>query len=209
MKKFTMLVALILCVTIGGVYATWTYQTGTTERLHQHFNVYMGAVENSEAKGILRTVQPALAIRIDDNEGNNDHIGEAVITGYYEFVFQPSANANDDVRNNGVDLAYILEQTDPAIQFDGANVFTVDGAQVTLGKGEKITPTNVATLSAHNTDLTSYDGCFYYCINASDLSGKITTTVSLPTHDDYVELANTLASGSAKIGISISEVVTP
>lgn len=25
MKKLSLLVALILCVTIGGVYATWTY----------------------------------------------------------------------------------------------------------------------------------------------------------------------------------------
>ena len=210
MKKFTMLVALILCVTIGGVYATWTYQTGTAERLHQHFTVYMGAVESDAAKGILRTVQPALAIRIDDEQGNNDHVGEAVITGYYEFVFQPSANANEDVVANGIKLQYNLEQTSPAIQFDGKDVFTVStGTNLigTDGTGVLITTDNATTLSAHNTNLSNYVGCFYYCINASDLNGKITTSVSLPTHNDYLELANTLSTGSAKIGISITEVV--
>lgn len=207
MKKFTMLVALILCVTIGGVYATWTYQGGEVSPLHHHFSVYMGQVDNDEAKGILKTVTNALNIRLDD--ANKDYVAEAFVHGYIEFVFAPKANATDDVRNNGINLIYTLEQTDPAIQYEvdgvATNVFTITGSGDPLGQGVKITTENYNTLSAHGSDLSAYIGSFYYCIEATDINPMITTDISLPTYDDYKAMETILNTTTAKIGISINE----
>lgn len=203
MKKFTMLVALILCVTIGGVYATWTYQGGEVQQLHQHFNVYMGAVDNDEAKGVLKTVMNALSIKLDD--ADNNYVAEAVVEGYIEFVFAPKTNASDAVREHGIDLTYVLEQTNPAFVFEGANVFTITDGTGDLGKGVKITADNASTLSAYNTDLTAHVGSFYYCIKASDLANKIDTDISLPTYEDYQAMVNILNNSQAHIGISINE----
>ena len=203
MKKFTVLVALILCVTIGGVYATWTYQGGEVQELHQHFTVYMGAVDNDEAKGVLKTVTNALNIRLDD--ANNDYTAEADVTGYLEFVFAPKKNASDSVREEGIDLVFDLEQTDPAMQFENKNVFTITGGHGDLGKGVLITSENVATLSAHGTDLTAHVGSFYYCVEASTINDMITTDVYLPTYEDYLAMSNLLNSTQAKIGITVNE----
>lgn len=203
MKKFTMLVALILCVTIGGVYATWTYQGGEVQQLHQHFNVYMGAVDNDEAKGVLKTVMNALSIKLDD--ANNDYVAEAAVEGYIEFVFAPKTNASDTVRDEGIDLTFALGQTDPAFVFEGKNVFTITDGTGDLGKGQKITAENASTLSAYNTDLAAHVGSFYYCIKASDLANKITTDIYLPTYEDYQAMVNILNNTQAHIGISINE----
>ena len=207
MKKFTILVALILCVTIGGVYATWTYQGGEVSPLHHHFSVYMGQVDNDEAKGILKTVTNALNIRLDD--ANKDYVAEAFVHGYIEFVFAPKANATDDVRNNGINLNYTLEQTNPAIQYEvdgvATNVFTITGSGGNLGKGVLITTDNYNTLSAHGSDLYTHIGSFYYCIEATDINSMITTDISLPTYDDYKVMETILNTTTAKIGISINE----
>ena len=207
MKKFTILVALILCVTIGGVYATWTYQGGEVSPLHHHFNVYMGQVDNDEAKGILKTVTNALSIRLDD--ANKDYVAEAFVHGYIEFVFAPKSNATDDVRNNGINLNYTLEQTNPAIQYEvdgvATNVFTITGGTGDLGKGVLITADNYETLSAHGSDLSTYVGSFYYCIEATTINSMISTDVSLPTYDDYKVMETILNTTTAKIGISINE----
>lgn len=207
MKKFTILVALILCVTIGGVYATWTYQGGEVSPLHHHFNVYMGQVDNDEAKGILKTVTNALSIRLDD--ANKDYVAEAFVHGYIEFVFTPKTNATEDVRNNGINLNYTLEQTNPAIQYEvddvATNVFTITGGTGDLGKGVLITAENYQTLSNHGSDLLAYVGSFYYCIEATTINSMITTDISLPTYDDYKRMENILNTTTAKIGISINE----
>ncbi len=207
MKKFTILVALILCVTIGGVYATWTYQGGEVSPLHHHFNIYMGQVDNDEAKGILKTVTNALSIRLDD--ANKDYVAEAFVHGYIEFVFTPKTNATEDVRNNGINLNYTLEQTNPAIQYEvddvATNVFTITGGTGDLGKGVLITAENYQTLSDHGSDLFAYVGSFYYCIEATTINSMITTDISLPTYDDYKRMENILNTTTAKIGISINE----
>ena len=198
-----MLVALILCVTIGGVYATWTYQGGEVQQLHQHFNVYMGAVDNDEAKGVLKTVMNALSIKLDD--ADNNYVAEAVVEGYIEFVFTPKKNASDAVRQEGIDLAFALEQTDPAFMFEGTNVFTITNGAGDLGKGQLITAENAATLSAYNTDLSGHVGSFYHCIKAADLANMISTDISLPTYEDYLAMENILNTSQAKIGITINE----
>ena len=203
MKKFTMLVALILCVTIGGVYATWTYQGGEVQQLHQHFNVYMGAVDNDEAKGVLKTVMNALSIKLDD--ADNNYVAEAVVEGYIEFVFAPKSNASDTVRDEGIELAFALEQTNPAFVFEGNNIFTITGGTDDLGMGTKITAENAATLSAYNTDLSAHVGSFYYCIKASDLASMIATDIYLPTYEDYQTVESILNTSQAKIGITINE----
>lgn len=201
MKKFTMLVALILCVTIGGVYATWTYQGGDVQPLHQHFTVYMGAVDNDEAKGVLKTVTNALNIRLDD--ADNNYLAEAVLAGYLEFVFTPKSNASDDVRENGVELTFTLEQTNPALQFEGKDVFTITNGAGDLGKGTLITAEN--TTSKHGTDLSTHVGSFYYCVEASVFQDMIKTDISLPTYEDYLAMTKILNETGAEIGISVKE----
>lgn len=203
MKKFTILVALILCVTIGGVYATWTYQGGEVQQLHQHFNVYMGAMDNDEAKGVLKTVMNALSIKLDD--ANNDYKAEAVVEGYIEFVFTPKKNASDTVREQGIDLTFALEQTNPAFAFEGTNVFTITDGTSDLGKGVLITAENALTQSDYNTNLSAHIGSFYYCIKAADLENMINTDISLPTYEDYLAMENILNTSQAKIGITVNE----
>ena len=69
MKKLSLLVALILCVTIGGVYATWNYSRYTVDSKQATATVVITGTQSS-AKGIISIVSAPKRLIIDDT--NND-----------------------------------------------------------------------------------------------------------------------------------------
>ena len=53
MKKLSVLIALVLCVTIGGVYAAWNYSQGTTASVDVSREINMAQVVTSGNKGTI------------------------------------------------------------------------------------------------------------------------------------------------------------
>ena len=116
MKKLSVLVALMLIITVGGVYANWNYYayvTGTAtpgadtiEEIDLALKVVAGE-DSSTPKGTIRvTLSDDFKITIDDNSG--DHVGEFDVTGYITVHFDPAANAKDDVKTNGIPMLFEL-----------------------------------------------------------------------------------------------------
>ena len=77
MKKLSLLIALILCVTIGGVYATWSYATTTSAGLEFTEYASITAVANNTKKGSMTLTTEPMYI-IDDT--NADWVAEPTIT---------------------------------------------------------------------------------------------------------------------------------
>ena len=115
MKQLSVLVALMLIITVGGVYATWTYfayVTGTATEARGTITTItltdkvVSGNDTSVAKGSINVTTNTLAISIDDD--NNDHKDELVVTGAITGTLTPDANATDDVKASGIPLQFTL-----------------------------------------------------------------------------------------------------
>jgi len=66
MKKLATIIALALCVTIGGVYAGWIYSQGGATGADARTNLSMSTVSYDGTKGIISADTTALTILVDD-----------------------------------------------------------------------------------------------------------------------------------------------
>ena len=94
-KRVGLLAALALCVTIGGVYATWNYAdtTGYVDRETVTIGLTpIGSVSNES----LEITENSLKFLIDDTDG--DHIGDAVVaSGAITVTYHAADNNYEDV----------------------------------------------------------------------------------------------------------------
>lgn len=198
MKKLSLLIALCMLLSIGGVYAVWSYAGKTTTENHKHMSVNLATATTDSAVGVIEEVVNSLDIKIDDTNG--DYKADLVITGMMAFVFKPNAGAPSGVVQNGVDLQWKLEQTDPGIQYNGENIFTIIATDIDLQR-EKITASNAKTLCSE--DLTNYIGGWYVVITAADVLEKIEVTVELPTYEEYLAFRQQFQNSAGKVGITV------
>ena len=94
-KRVGLLAMLALCVTIGGVYATWNYAdtTGYVDRETVSIGLTpIGSVSNES----LEITSNSLKFLIDDTDGN--HIGDTVVaTGAITVTYHAAANNYENV----------------------------------------------------------------------------------------------------------------
>ena len=106
MKKLSILMAIMLVLTIGGVYATWSY-AGTND-IADAFAEAKVTIEDVELIGANGTykVESNLVLSID--QANDDHEAELEFSSnngnpiYLKVTFTPSANAPQAIKDNAV-----------------------------------------------------------------------------------------------------------
>ena len=179
MKKLSVLVALILCVTIGGVYATWNYAQGTVTTRTKFFDA--GTIITDKVvttdKGNITIDTTSLKITIHDE--NNDLHGEMKAEGYVTVTFTPNQGADSAVAANGVKLQYVLGTT---------NNYTYEG-------------TAIFAVNTTAQDLGLVNGSVN--IPASELDALIDlNALYLPTAEDYDAFKLALHSGAISITVS-------
>lgn len=180
MKKLSVLVALILCVTIGGVYATWNYAQGNVSSTTKYFDAGTTITDKvvDTAKGTITVDTSNLKITIDDS--NNDFYGEMTMEGTVSVTFTPNTGADETVASNGIALQYALGTTS-GYTYDGNDIFDVTTTTQTLGTGKTFT------------------------ITAAQLENLISlNTLHLPTVEEYQAFKDALHAGA--ISITVSEV---
>ena len=70
MKKLSLLILLALCVTIGGVYASWVYaEVATATKTNTETSLKVTDPITNTARGVL-DIHNTLSLAIDDNSGN-------------------------------------------------------------------------------------------------------------------------------------------
>lgn len=201
MKKLSILVALILCVTIGGVYATWTYSGAISTSSHKHMSVNLATATETNPKGTITNVYNSMDILIDDGGSYN---AVAKFSGKMGFIFTPATGADSDIVANGIKFAFTVEQSTP-LQYNGSNIFNVtNSTPTTLGFGTKIDNTNATTLNPE-VNLTTHIGSFYIEVPASAVANCVEiASISLPTYADYEAFEDALVGGGA-LGVTVSE----
>ena len=106
MKKLSALIAMLLCVTIGGVYATWSYAgTNDIADAYAESKVTITDAELTGANGVYK-VESNLVLTVD--QANENHEAKLVFASndgqaiYLKVTFTPASNAPQTIKDNAV-----------------------------------------------------------------------------------------------------------
>ena len=175
MRKLSILVALILCVTIGGVYATWMYPGNDIGQVIQPVSNVMAETDFTGSFGTYHTVENTLKLIIDQ-ESSTSHNTVLKYEGKLVVTFTPHASISD------AQLAAALGAT--------VSVTCADIDSAVYGTDNK----KIWELNENKFyNLTEADwgdpveGVYTCTIDCTDLNEIITmaNTFNLPTIDDY------------------------
>ena len=182
MKKLSVLVALMLIITVGGVYATWNYfqyVTGTATQAETTITMIAltdkveAGEDSSTPKGTISVSPSNLTISIDDDSG--DHVGEFHVSDNITVHFEPADNATDAVKANGIPMRFDLHCTE------------LQGSTTWIATGRI------------NNDTATKD----FTITADTIEALLEQywSVSLPTASDYEEFAAELAGKTITVTV--------
>ncbi|MBR2339168.1 MAG: hypothetical protein IKA63_06845 [Clostridia bacterium] len=182
MKKLSLLVALVLLVTVGGVYATWNYAQGNVQQSQEFILPQMATEVLSGSKGTISVDVSNITMTVDDLEDGTAHNAKLVFNdgGTVAITFNPSVGADEDVIANGIKMRATVTVTDNW-QYDSKNIFTVD------------TSKNVFATTGAATSLT---------ITAQQLADAVKLNdFTLDTYNDFLSFEAALNRGNIKITV--------
>ena len=186
MKKLSLLIALCMLLTIGGVYATWTY-TQNTDVADEAVNMNMNLtdVAYSGSYGTYKVDTSSLKLAIDPKAGTT-HTTALYIEGNIVITFTPNSVAPVEIKENGLDTTYTLSLSNPNWQYNSQNIVTLNHAE------------------AHDIEwVKQADGTFTYTISAADLAGHISLAeIVLDTKTAYDAYNAVLGKGAIVISVS-------
>ena len=106
MKKLSALIALMLCVTIGGVYAVWTYAgTNDIADVFAESKITIADIEYSGAAGVYK-IESNLVLTVD--QANEKHEAKLVFASnndlpiHLTVTFTPSEDAEKTIKESAV-----------------------------------------------------------------------------------------------------------
>ena len=186
MKKLSLLIALCMLLTIGGVYATWTY-TQNTDVADEAVNMNMNLtdVAYSGSYGTYKVDTSSLKLAIDPKAGTT-HTTALYIEGNIVVTFTPNSVAPVEIKQNGLDTTYTLSLSNPNWKYNSQNIVTLNHAE------------------AHDIEwVKQADGTFTYTISAADLAGHISLAeIVLDTKVAYDAYNTVLGQGAIVISVS-------
>ena len=171
MKKLSVLIALFLCVTIGGVYATWTY-SGNVDVTDGEVEI-KATIAGSEYTGACGTYTVTSNLILEVDQANDDHEAKLVFKSnnneaiYLKIVFKPSVDADKTVKENAIDSElYFTVSTPMQYKMDADGNYDANGTNVVdiftfanPSDGE-FTPNITWTKEANGTFTATYDEAF-------------------------------------------------
>ena len=176
MKKLSLLIALCMLLTIGGVYATWIYSESKIDAQTEPFVSKMGVIGHEGDTGVYTFVNNSLDFAIEPDAQDTKITTLVWGTGSMTLVFTPKSDITD------ADLARALGAT-----------LTVEQASTTLGTYDSTTIYTIDTefeivLDAETDWEEHDDGAYYtYTITGEDLEGSVgVNAFHLPTEDEYI-----------------------
>ncbi len=175
MKKLSLLIALCMLLTIGGVYATWSY-VGSTDIIdafaESKVTITDAVIEGTN--GIYK-IDSNLVLTVD--QANDDHEAELVFGSnndqpvYLTVTFTPSVNAPQAIKENAVESELYFGVTTPMqYKMDAEGNYAADGTPVDIfsfaNSGNGILDN---TFEWTKND----DGTFTYSLNVEQLKEQI------------------------------------
>lgn len=175
MKKLSLLIALCMLLTIGGVYATWSY-VGSTDIIDAYAESKV-TITDAVIEGTygIYKIESNLVLSVD--QANDDHEAELVFDSndgqdiYLKVTFTPSTNAPQAIKANAVESELYFGVTTPMqYTIDAEGNYAADGTPVDIFKFK-----NSSNGILDNTfDWTKNDdGTFTYALDEDGLKEQI------------------------------------
>jgi len=225
MKKLSLLIALCLCVIIGGVYATWIFsdQSAAVDSITRELLVRLDDVSTGTHKGTFSmetNIQKFLIDQLGDDGDPDTDNHTAVLASlkdgneeaYIKIIFKPDPNATEDIKQEGINAQFSISET-AAMQFptDGNSHYQEGGTLVDIFTYE--TENNPIKIGKVNQPIDGKkwtkeaDGTFTYTLNRADIREYIVlNTFILTNKEAYDKFASAV---NANFKITISEVTAP
>ncbi len=197
MKKLSVLIAIMLCVTIGGVYATWTY-AGTND-IADSFAEAKVTIADAELTGANGTykVESNLVLTVDQK--NEDHEAELVFASnnsapiFLKVTFTPATNAPQTIKDNAVPTElYFGTTTEMKYKMDADGNYSATGTEKDI-----FTFSNPSDgiFSPNFTWTPEADGTFTYTLDETALRSMISLSQTFvldlkSEHDAFREVLN-------------------
>ena len=185
-RRMSLLVALALVLTVGGVYAAWIYSNTNANGVAPGVSHAMAAVSDEKTpNGTIAIVSNSTNVKIDQKaEGDYTAIPVFVVS------FTPANMASDDVKANAIPVSAVLNVINPTnSQYEGKDIFFA---------GETV------DLEWEKQD----DGSFHATLDISDLAKIVGFgEFVLPTIDDYTAFQE--AMSVIRLEVKINPVEAP
>lgn len=189
MKKFSLLIALALLLTVSGVYATWVYsQSDDVADITGAKAITMTEATFTGTYGTFAVDSSSVSLLVDPKgaTGSDLHTTALYITGDVIITFTPNSYAPDSVKRNGVPATFQFGLSNDNWTYETRKILTVDTAKHDISWG---TP--------------GADGVFTYTISAAALADYLTLTeFLLDTKADYDAYDKVLTNGQVTLAIS-------
>ena len=194
MKKITALILLAVIMTIGGVFATWTYAQGNLQQKNVYIKsqIKMADISNSNAKGTIDVDLSNVTVIVDDTDDVDtvgDHHAVLKVAGTITFTFTPAVGADSTVSTQGIAMRYKVANSDTHVVYTDVN--GEDKQIITVASGEWV-------------NLNGGNRTFSATINAEDLGLALGGDFYLPTYADFTAFQQKLNSMS--IMITVEEI---
>ena len=195
MRKLSLLIALCTLLTVGSVYATWTY-TKEIDVADEAVNMSLNLtdVAYSGSYGTYKVDTSGLKLTIDPKAGTT-HVTSLVATGEIVITFTPNAVAPAEVKEDGIPSTFAFSLTNPDWKYDD-------------GEGERA----VVTLAHSGAEDINWgepngEGVFTYTISAAEFVEHVhLSEFLLDTKADYDKF--NAALGQGQIIITVSDGIT-
>ena len=204
MKKFRILVIALLCLTISGVYAAWTFAEDIqVDRDAETVTVTLAEKAGAtEALGTFSINTEGFSMVIDQ-KANGVHETELKITGNIVLQFKPNANVSQDVKDNGIEATYYFAVADSLKYTDGGApevpIFNIDTYTIhDPGVGTKYEIHTVdSTEPGFKWQWNPSTSCFEYTLTENTLKDLIQmNTFTIDTSAEYAAFNEVLRSGT-------------
>lgn len=192
MKKLGTIIALALVLTIGGVYATFSYAQGNATEATGNVGKQLAAATVDAEKGSITITENTFTITVDD--AGNLTTG-ASYSGTLKVKFVATNGADETVKNDGIKIKMTITfglqdnaaEGLTANKYGSSDIFVLQNVggngYVEINGGDKVTADTVEV----------------------DLSQYITvSSISLPTYSDYE--AYKIAFEATTITVTFSEI---
>lgn len=191
MKKFSILIALCVLLTVGGVYATWIYSGNQIDAQTEPFVSKMGGLDHEGTSGSYTFINNSLDFAVEPDAQDTKITTIAWGAGSMQLVLTPKTDINDAMLQKALNATITVElASSTAGEYKGETVYTIDpDFAVTLTAGD---------WTSHN------DGEYYtYTITADTIKDAISIgSFHLPSEDDYTEFKSVIQDVKFRVKVS-------
>lgn len=127
MKRISLLMALLVCLTVSGVYAAWTYAgTDDIADVYAETKITIADVTLQGANGTYK-IESNLVLLVD--QANEDHEAELDFNSnnneavYLKVTFTPADNASTQIKDHALNTEVYFGTT-TTMQYDGRDILT-------------------------------------------------------------------------------------